>query len=171
MNRSRKLIVFVHLLNDYSGSPLVLSHVVEAVPAGEYEKIVYTSTSSASGFLSGLTGVATRHFWYRWKANTWLRLLNFTLSQVLLFFQLLRWWRKDAIIYVNTLLPFGAALAGRLMGNRVIYHLHETSMKPPALKSFLQGVANQTADTVIYVSRYLEAKEKLSEPTGVVIYN
>ena len=131
MTRSRKTIVFVHLLNDYSGSPLVLSHVIDALPDAEYKKILYTSTSSKAGFLSGLNAVETRHFRYRWKANGWLRLMTFSWSQVLLFFQLLRLRRKEVVIYINTLLPFGAALAGKLMGKKIIYHLHETSMKPP----------------------------------------
>jgi len=171
MTRSRKTIVFVHLLNDFSGSPLVLSHAIDVLPDKEYRKILYTSTSSGTGFLSGVKAVETRHFHYRWKANGWLRLMTYTLSQVLLFFQLLRLWRKDVVIYINTLLPFGAALAGKLMGKKVIYHLHETSMKPPALKSFLRLVANHTADTVIYVSRYLAIEERLPRPRGSVVYN
>src|ERR1700760_15592 len=166
---SRKTIVFVHLLNDYSGSPLVLSHVIDSLPDAAYKKILYTSTSSGAGFLTGLNGVETRHFHYRWKANAWLRLMTFTLSQVLLFFQLLRLRRHDVVIYVNTLLPFGAALAGKLMGKKIIYHLHETSMKPPALKSLLRSVANRPAHHVIYVSQYLLTAEKLPRPSASVV--
>jgi L-malate glycosyltransferase len=166
-----KQIVFVHLLNDYSGSPLVLSQVIPSLPDREYKKWLYISSSSVEGFLSGLEGVRTVHFRYRWKANGWLRLLSYTFSQVLLFFQLLRFYRKDVLIYINTLLPFGAALAGRLMGKKIIYHLHETSMKPPPLKAFLRFVADHTADSVIYVSHYLAATEKMSRPRPVVIHN
>jgi glycosyltransferase involved in cell wall biosynthesis len=166
-----KQIVFVHLLNDYSGSPLVLSQVIPSLPDREYKKWLYISSSSVEGFLSGLDGVRTVLFRYRWKANGWLRLLSYTFSQVLLFFQLLRFYRKDVLIYINTLLPFGAALAGRLMGKKIIYHLHETSMKPPPLKAFLRFVANHTADSVIYVSHYLAATEKMSRPRPVIIHN
>jgi L-malate glycosyltransferase len=166
-----KQIVFVHLLNDYSGSPLVLSQVISSLPDQEYKKWLYTSTSSREGFLSGLDGVRTVHFRYRWKANGWLRLLTYTFSQVLLFVQLLRFCRKDVLIYINTLLPFGAALAGRFMGKKVIYHLHETSMKPPPLKAFLRFVANHTADSVIYVSHYLANAEKMSGRRPVIIHN
>jgi L-malate glycosyltransferase len=166
-----KQIVFVHLLNDYSGSPLVLSQVIPSLPDREYKKWLYISSSSREGFLSGLDAVRTVHFRYRWKANSWLRLLSYTFSQLLLFFQLLRFYRMDVLIYVNTLLPFGAALAGRLMGKKIIYHLHETSMKPPPLKAFLRFVANHTADSVIYVSHYLAAAEKMSRPRPVIIHN
>jgi L-malate glycosyltransferase len=171
MTTSPKQIVFVHLLNDYSGSPLVLSQVIRSLPDREYKKWLYMSSSSLEGFLSGLDNVRTVHFRYRWKANGWLRLLSYTFSQVLLFVQLLRFYNKDVVIYVNTLLPFGAALAGRLMGKKIIYHLHETSMKPPPLKAFLRFVADNTADSVIYVSHYLAAAEKMSRPRQVVIHN
>jgi L-malate glycosyltransferase len=171
MTPSPKQIVFVHLLNDYSGSPLVLSQVIPSLPDREYKKWLYISSSSLEGFLSGLDAVRTVHFRYRWKANGWLRLLSYTFSQVLLFFQLLRFCRKDVLIYINTLLPFGAALAGRLMGKKIIYHLHETSMKPPPLKAFLRFVANHTAESVIYVSHYLAAAEKMSRPRQLVIHN
>jgi len=171
MTTSPKQIVFVHLLNDYSGSPLVLSQVIPSLPDREYKKWLYISSSSLEGFLSGLDAVRTVHFRYRWKANGWLRLLSYAFSQVLLFFQLLRFCRKDVLIYINTLLPFGAALAGRLMGKKIIYHLHETSMKPPPLKAFLRFVANHTAESVIYVSHYLAAAEKMSRPQQVVIHN
>jgi glycosyltransferase involved in cell wall biosynthesis len=171
MTTSPKQIVFVHLLNDYSGSPLVLSQVIRSLPDREYNKWLYMSSSSPEGFLSGLDNVRTVHFRYRWKANGWLRLLSYTFSQVLLFVKLLRFYKKDVLIYVNTLLPFGAALAGRLMGKKIIYHLHETSMKPPPLKAFLRFVADHTADSVIYVSHYLAAAEKMSRPRQEVIHN
>lgn len=171
MTTSRKQIVFVHLLNDYSGSPLVLSQVIQSLPSEEYEKWLFTSASSREGFLSGLDGVRTVHFRYRWKANEWLRLLSYAFSQFLLFVKLLRFYRKDVVIYINTLLPFGAAIAGRVMGKKIIYHLHETSLKPPPLKAFLRFVANHTAESVIYVSHYLAEAEKMSRPHALIIHN
>lgn len=171
MSKLRKQIVFVHLLNDYSGSPLVLSQVMNNVDDAAYEKILFTSRNGTDGFLSGLPNVKTNYFWYRWQANPWLRLFTFMLSQAILFFKLLAFWRKDVIIYVNTLLPFGAGLAGKLMGKKVIYHVHETSMKPALLKRFLRLVANHTATSVIHVSKYLAQHEHFSKPENSVIYN
>jgi L-malate glycosyltransferase len=171
MSKLHKQIVFVHLLNDYSGSPLVLSQVINTLDNKRFRKKLFISGKASQGFLSDLRNVETEYFWYKWKANPWLRLITYSLSQVLLFFRLLRFWNKDIVIYVNTLLPFGAALAGWLMRKKVIYHIHETSMKPPLLKSFLRLVANQTAHSVIHVSAYLLDKERLELPVNHVIYN
>lgn len=171
MNKSRKHIVFVHLLNDYSGSPLVLSQVLKLPAVVNCHRTVYTSGRRNSGFLSGLEGIEYKYFWYRWAANPWLRLINYTISQLLLFFKILQYWRKDTTIYVNTLLPFGAALAGRLMGKTVIYHVHETSMRPALLKKILRAVARCTASKVIHVSKYLAATEAFSGVSNEVVYN
>lgn len=92
-------------------------------------------------------------------------------SQIVLFFKIVFSLRKDTIIYVNTVLPFGAALAGKCFGAKVIYHIHETSIKPLQLKKFLFGLANLTASDTIYVSEYLHDQEELSRPQNHIIYN
>jgi glycosyltransferase involved in cell wall biosynthesis len=83
----------------------------------------------------------------------------------------LRYRKEDVIIYVNTLLPFGAALAGKFMGKKVIYHLHESYIQPRALKMFLRYVASSTAETVLYVSNYLSEVEHLKNVKSQVVYN
>jgi glycosyltransferase involved in cell wall biosynthesis len=171
MSKSRKHIVFVHLLNDYSGSPLILSQVINALDPNEYEKTLITSQKGKIGFLSDLDQVQEKYFWYRWMANPWLRLITFSLSQFFLFLKLFQYWRKDVVFYVNTLLPFGAGLAGKLMGKKVIYHVHETSMKPVVLKKFLRMVAAATAQKVIHVSKYMEKNESLPGTENMVVYN
>lgn len=164
-------IVFAHLLNDYSGSPLILSSIIKAVREKGYEADLFTCGGS-EGFLSNLE-VNYYHFPYRFFNNKYLRLVVFMSSQMILFFKVL--WRyrsqKDVVFYVNTLLPFGMALAGRVMNKKVVYHVHETSMKPPAFKTLLKTLAEKTATTAIYVSNDLMQKEALPNVKGKVVYN
>ena len=65
-------------------------------------------------------------------------------------------------------MPFGGALAGRLIGKKVIYHVHETSLKPQILKKFLRSVISLTAHEVIFVSKYLKEVESIvnKKPSG-----
>jgi len=91
--------------------------------------------------------------------------------QLVLMFKIWKYAKEDVVIYVNTLLPFGAAIIGKLMGKKVIYHIHETSVKPAFLKSFLKWVAKKTASEAIYVSNYLKDTEGLDGVSGQVIYN
>ena len=164
-------IVFAHLLNDYSGSPLILSSIIKAAKEKGYEVDLFTSGNN-EGFLSNLD-VNYYHFPYRFFVNKYIRLVVFMSSQMLLFLKML--WRyrnqKDVVFYVNTLLPFGAGLAGKILGKRVVYHIHETSMKPPIFKKLLKTFANKTADTAIYVSNNLMEMEALPDVEGKVVYN
>lgn len=164
-------VVFAHLLNDYSGSPLVLSSVIKGVRKEGYEVDLFTSGNN-EGFLSNLD-INYYHFPYRFFVNKYVRLVVFMSSQMILFLKMLWQYRnqKDVVFYVNTLLPFGAGLAGKILGNRVVYHIHEISMKPPSFKRLLKTFADKTASTAIYVSNDLMRQEALPNVEGTVVYN
>lgn len=169
LSEARKKIVAVHLLNDFSGSPLVFSQALRALQNEGHEVIIHTSRWK-EGFLNKVPARFVA-FPYRFYPNAILRLFAFLFSQTYLFFQLMRYRKTDAVIYVNTILPFGAALAGAFMRKRVVYHLHESYIRPAALKKFLRFIAAKTADTVLYVSEYLENEERIQGVTGKVVYN
>jgi L-malate glycosyltransferase len=164
-----KKYIFVHLLNDFSGSPKVLSQVITAAQKKGIAIELYTGKSE-SGFLSGLTDNHHQYF-YKRSENKWMTLVTFLSSQFILFFKLLKYTNKDIVIYVNTMLPFGAALAGFVMRKPVIYHVHEISLTPLALKSFLRAIISLTAKKIIFVSNAVQSSEKFSEKKDCVIYN
>ncbi len=164
-----KKVVAIHLLNDYSGSPLILATVLKGFRENNIPVDLCTS-KEGSGFLSNLD-VNYQPLSYQWHPNKYRRLLNFLVFQVILFFKLLSYRKEDVVIYINTLLPFGAALAGKLMGKRVVYHFHETSIKPALLKRFLKMVANKTAQEIIYVSKFLHEKEGLKQVKARIVPN
>lgn len=155
MNKKQRLIAF-HLLNDRSGSPKVLRQIVQAWVHDGHDVWLYTSLHQ-DGFLSGIPGVNYLQGWYRFQANPWLRLLCFSLSQLVLFLRMLPVLKKTDIVYVNTVLPFGAALLAKLKGARVIYHVHESTVQPRLLKWFLFRIAHWAADDIICVSQYVAA--------------
>ena len=161
--------IFVHLLNDFSGSPKVLSQVITTVQEKGMALALYTG-KSASGFLSGLT---TNHhqYFYKRSENKWMTLVTFIGSQIILFFKLLKYINKDVVIYVNTMLPFGAALAGFVMRKPVIYHIHEISLTPISLKQFLRSVIKLTAKKIIFVSNAVKDSEQFEGVKDYVVYN
>ena len=164
-----KKIVFIHLLNDRSGSPKVLSQTIKALKDKGYQTELLTS-SHQDGFLTGVADT-NRSLFYRRSENKFVTLFYYVLSQILLFLQCLRYTNQDVIFYINTMIPFGGALAGKLMGKKVIYHVHETGLKPKLLHSFLRSVISFTADEVIFVSEYLKEVEIFENKKQVVIYN
>jgi glycosyltransferase involved in cell wall biosynthesis len=164
-----KRIWFVHLLNDYSGSPRVLAEVIRsAQEIGDYDPVLVTSPGQ--GALSDL-GCFYLHVGYSWSPSKLLTLLRFLIVQVKLFWLISLKTRKDEIVYVNTLLPFGAALGAKLKGLTVIYHVHEPQVSPALLFSFLKWVCNVTADKAVFVSEYLMTQFSSLQRRGTVIYN
>ncbi|MBA4501537.1 glycosyltransferase family 4 protein [Marinobacterium marinum] len=161
--------MFIHLYNDRSGSPKVLLQAIKALHAAGLEVETLTSRHSG-GFLDDVPG-RRRGLFYRRSENKLLTLFWYLVSQVLLFFQCLAYIRKDVVFHVNTMMPFGAALAGWVMRKRVVYHVHETSIKPPLLKKILRAFIRLTARHVIFVSQYLARVEAVAGKPSCVIYN
>ncbi|MFK8104692.1 MAG: glycosyltransferase family 4 protein [Saprospiraceae bacterium] len=161
-------IVFAHLYNDYSGSPLVLSTVIKGFLNRKTRVELITSTSE--GFLSELD-LPKKNNAYRFHQHKFLRLITFLFCQIRMFFQALQYREEQVVFYVNTLLPFGVALAAKLMNKKVVYHLHETSVRPIILKRFLKWVASVTATELVYVSDFLRKEESIKGVTGSVVPN
>ncbi len=165
----KKKIVAVHLLNDYSGSPRVLAMAIDGFRRQGWDVDLYTSRGP--GFLSECDA-CVHPIPYRFHENKWLRLWALLRVQFWLFAAM---WRyrdtPDVVFWINTLMPFGAALAGRLMGKRVVYHVHETSVRPVALKRWLRLVARHTAHHAVFVSRFLQKAEALPGVPSSVVYN
>jgi glycosyltransferase involved in cell wall biosynthesis len=159
-----------HLLNDYSGSPKVLSQLLKGWTKSGLDVHMVTC-SGREGFLSNIPGVSYHYYTYKFAQNPYIRLLNLTWSQKMLFWKMLFKVKKTDIIYINTVLPFGAAFLGKIKGCRVIYHVHETTVKPPILKKILFGIVKWAAKDVIYVSNYLAEQEPIPSAKTHILFN
>lgn len=164
-----KKIIFIHLLNDYSGSPKVLSQVIQSLQKNDGIADIYSGYSD-KGFLSNIT--QKHHFYFYKRFNSkYITLITFVLSQIHLFFKLLKLKNEDVIFYVNTMLPFGAALAGKVIGKPVYYHIHETSLRPPILKKILRFVVKKTAKKIVFVSQSVFNSESFDKKQQYIIPN
>jgi len=165
------MIVFVHLLNDRSGSPKVLASAIDAL-LGNGKTVHLFVGSEGTGYLDE-TGIPITRYWYRRGTHRLVTLFTYFFSQACLLIQLARArdLPRDAVLYVNTLLPFGAALYGTLTRRRVVYHLHEVSVSPAPLRWFLTGVARLTADRLIYVSDFHRSTLPIPSAPAVTIHN
>lgn len=147
------MIVFIHLLNDRSGSPHVLVSAIAALARKGNSSRLFVG-SDGSGILDE-AGIKTTRYWYRRTPYRLLTLATYLASQLSLLVRLFRSdIDRDAVIYVNTLLPFGAALYGWMTGRPVVYHLHEVSVSPAPLRWFLAAIARRTAQRLVYVSDF-----------------
>ncbi|GJM61274.1 glycosyltransferase family 4 protein [Persicobacter diffluens] len=160
--------VYCHLFNDYSGSAVVLrDHLQREVQEGRSCMLI---TSNTNGVLSGLKGVRTLHFPYQPASNKLITLLRFFWAQLYMIYLLWQNRKYFEQIYINTLLPFGAALMGYFSQTPFIYHIHETSIRPEIFKQFLKWPL-KGAQEVIFVSAYLARAEGQGLTNNRVIYN
>lgn len=160
-------VLFIHLYNDYSGSPKVLADVIRAVEK-EFECRVLTSKPS-SGFLDGV-GLETKRFTYIMSERRYYKLIRYLFSQLSIFYLVIKNRKSFDLVYVNTLLPFGASLAAFVLRKKVIYHVHETYISPKILYKFLKVICHLTATKILCVSEFLKT-EYLGFDDVEVIYN
>lgn len=167
-------LYYVHLFNDFSGSPRVIRDAIEAGVCDPNNTFVLTSKHK--GFLDGVRANRISCFYGR-SQNKLIQLFYFLVSQLFLFLQLSYYLIKSAlrkqqsIVVVNTMLPFGAGLAAKLFATKCIYYIHETHIKPNILKAFLRFFIQHCATDLIFVSKYLQRTESFNKQSQSVIYN
>ena len=168
-NLNSKKIIFIHLNNDFSGSTKVLSDIVDVANLSDLNIKLHASSSHLDGFLSNKKNIVSSYFYKRFD-NKFLTLVSYAFPQVILFFQMLKYLRVDCIFYINTMMPFGAALAAKLMSKYVIFHIHETSIQK-SLKLFLRFIIKHTASELVYVSKHLAQNEEFKGIKSKIVYN
>ena len=144
----KKLVCF-HLYNDYSGSPKVLRMVLSGLLSRGYQIDLVTSEG---GVLDELEGENLRRhsYHYQFSANPLLTFFRYTWIQIYTFFLAFRYiGDKNVIFYINTLLPAGPALAGRMMGKKVIYHYHENAFAKGAFYKILCASRCMNQDKIL----------------------
>lgn len=162
-----KRIVCFHLFNDYSGSPKVLRMVLEGVLNKGYRVDLVSSKGGVLDELLHYPNLRKHSYPYRFSSNGAVTMLRYGLVQLFTFFLSFRWmFCKDVVFYINTLLPVGPALAGRLMGKRVVYHYHENAFVKGTFYKMLAAMMERLANRIICVSEYqasfLICKEKVT---------
>jgi glycosyltransferase involved in cell wall biosynthesis len=164
-------ILCVHLLDDFSGSAKVFSTVVDILRRGGHQTEILIGTQGDDGFIRRKHAV--RKIPYRFHTSKLLLLFSYLLSQLWLFFSTCRMLlsgRAD-MVYVNTVLPFGAVLAAAVCRRPVITHVHEVGMGSRTLFRFLRWTIIRFSTRLIAVSDYVVESLKLPRERTTVIHN
>ena len=167
-------IYYIHLFNDYSGSPRVLCDAINS-SLGNKENS-YILTSQHLGFLDGSHAKHIKLYYKRVNSKL-LQLLFFFIAQLLLFMKLSllliknKIKKQKSIVIVNTMLPFSAAIPAYFFADKLICYIHETKLKPRLFKSFLRFFIEHFASDVFFVSHFLQKEESFKKPNQYVIHN
>ena len=150
-----KNIVCFHLFNDYSGSPQVLRTVIEGLLEKGYNIDLVTSRGGVLDELAGKDNMRMRQYDYRFAPNKFIRCMRYTWVQLQVFFIALSYmFKKETVIYINTILPIGAAIGGRLACKKVVYHYHENAKAKSTAYRILAKIMQFIASDIICVSKY-----------------
>ena len=144
-----------HLFNDYSGSPKVLQMVLSGLLEKGAKVDLVTSRGGVLDGLAGNTNVRFHAYRYAFSNNPLMTMVRYVAVQVYTFLFAFRYaFGRDCVFYINTLLPVGPAIAGRLMGKRVVYHYHENAFAKGRFYKVLAWVMQRVASQIICVSAY-----------------
>lgn len=151
-----KKIACFHLLNDFSGSPKVLRVVLDGLLKKGLK--IDLVTSKGNGALSDLEKykqIRLYKYDYTFSTNPLATLIRYIVLQLYAFFFSFRYlFAKNVVFYVNTILPLGAAFAGKLMGKTVVYHYHENASVKSKFYRLLAALMQLLASKIICVSEY-----------------
>ena len=168
MRNKQNKVIAVHLYNDYSGSPRILAQWLQhAQKQGQHIEL---HSSDTEGILDEVFGIERKGFRYRPGTHKLGTLWSFLRTNWRLFNRI-RKAPAGSLVYVNTLLPFGAILGAKVAGLPLVCHVHEVSVRPRLLKSFLLRIARRQAKSLICVSKFVKESLGLEEEKAVVVPN
>lgn len=148
-------IVFITFLNDFSGSPNVLSVVAKQFIKRNYDVEIITNKSE--GFLSDIIGAKYNYVNYKWSKNNISVLLYWIFVQIELFFKILFFKRKNTVFYINTITPIGASWACKITGKKMVYQVHENMQQDKFFYKIYRWTYKHCNVKSIFVSKYLES--------------
>lgn len=161
-------VISFHLFNDFSGSPRVLASALRALREADAEVILNTSAGGVLDSAPRNDGVTLRPIRYRFSSNPAVTIWRLMRSQTVAFTRLLTMKRRpDDIVYVNTILPFGAALGAVVTRRKLIYHYHENAFAKGRMYMLLARLMQRLADGIICVSDFQASR--LSRKAGVTV--
>lgn len=162
-------VIFIHLFNNFSGSPNVLSILIKGLVNSNNKLELLTSRTD--GFLSSIPRLKYTYICYKlYKNNLLLTATLFFIAQLQLFFMLLVASKKNRIYYINTITPIGAIWACKLTGKNYYIHVHENMQSQKFLFAFYRWTYKCCNKKSIFVSDYVR-KQALNVRDSIVVYN
>ena len=158
-----KKCIYFHINNDYSGSSYAMKAIIKCHNLNSFYLF---SSFDNDGFLNKIDYKNAINIPYRFMGKN-----IFTIFHILrciiyslynLFFSIN--FRKVEVVYINTILPFYAAIFGSLFNKKVIYHIHEYYESPSLLSKFYIFIMKHFADKLVFVSNFSRNKYLMRYP-------
>ncbi len=163
-------MIFFHRANDYTGSTRALASLIELEHSDE-SLVIVTIDNNGGGFLSTLTNVTIKKIYFPVFNKKKIKYISYVISNIHLFFISITLGYRFDIFYVNTIVPYPAVIAGRLMRKNIIYHIHEKFIDNSFGKGIMEFVFNNVKSKRIFVSNYVFNQYPISKNNYIIKYN
>lgn len=160
-------IACVHLYDDFSGATNIFAQVLTLLDEAGHQLNIIVADVGEPGFVRSHWPVTTVPYAFH---NSKIRAaLCYLLAQVVTFLKVLKLclFQRYDLVYVSTVLPAGAVLAGWLSRRQVIVHSHEVGMGTLLLFTATSGVTRRFASKILCVSCYVA--DTVAWPFGKVV--
>ena len=145
--------IFIHLLNDFSGSPRIMGAKIASYRRHGAPCCVITN--GAGGFIAAADGPHRFVSYAKAPGNKPLWLLRLLWWHLRTFLVVLRMAGPGDTVHASTLLTAPHLLAARLKGASTVIHIMETEVSPRPHKAVLLFLARHCAQRVVYLSAYV----------------
>lgn len=145
--------IFIHLLNDFSGSPRIINEKISC-----YNQLggdCFVITNGSGGFIR-TDSLKHQIIPYEKHSNMAMWAFRLLIWHLRTFFLVLRLAKRSDVVHCSTLLTAPHLLAARLKGAKTVCHVMETTISPPLHKYILIAFVRLLADKVVYLSAYVE---------------
>jgi glycosyltransferase involved in cell wall biosynthesis len=145
--------IFIHMLNDFSGSPRIINEKI-----GCYRQLgadCFVITNGDRGFIR-VESYPHRLVPYEKHPNMLIWALRLIVWHLRTFFLVLRLAGRCDVVHGSTLLTSPHLLAARLKGARTVSHIMETKVSPAIHKRLLSAFVRRFSDRLVYLSAYVE---------------
>lgn len=145
--------IFIHLLNDFSGSPRIINEKIAC-----YRRLgadCFVVTNGDQGFIQ-VENYPHRLVPYEKHPNALIWALRLLVWHLRTFLLVLRLADRGNVVHGSTLLTAPHLLAARIKGARTVSHIMETKVSPAIHKSLMFALVRHFADRLVYLSAYVE---------------
>lgn len=163
-------ILFVHPINDFTGSTKVLNNVIK-MNFKEYSKILLTMTINA-GPLSELEDLQIINIIFPIYKGKKIPFLSSLISLIDRIIKMIYLCSKVDIIYINTIKPYYAAIIAQLFRKKIIWHIHEKFTQESLAAKVMEWTLSHTNAHFLFVSNYVRKQYNISnKSTFEIKYN
>ena len=148
MNR----ILFFHRQNDFTGSTRVLANIIESDCSDSQVDVI---TIDRKGCFSTIPNVRILSICYPRFRGKSIPILSGLVWRVHAWLLTLFYGRCYDVFYINTIVPYYAAIIGTLYGKKIIYHVHEKFVVKSLFVKVAEFVFNHVQAKRIFVSKYV----------------